>query len=56
MAQEITQTVMPQRFIQECSPELEPFRESVLTKTAYCIFKRRIEINNLQHFLYTAFS
>ena len=45
---------MPQCFIQECSPELEPFRESVLTKRAYCIFKREIEINNLQRFLYTS--
>ena len=56
MAQEITKTIMPQRFIQESSPELEPFRESVLTKRAYYIFKREIEINDLQHFLYTSFS
>ena len=36
---------MPQNLIQEGFPELEPFRESVLSKSIYYLFKRIAEIN-----------
>ena len=36
---------MSQNLIQEGFPELEPFRESVLSKSIYYLFKRIAEIN-----------